>query len=97
MRAWLRRLCGRRRPADRALPGGRRAAGPRHARRPTFVDDCGNPWSRPWTTPTPPHVHARYAPLRGEDIALVRPYVRAAMLTHADEDTLCLRALGRTA
>lgn len=32
-------------------------------------------WARPWTTPTPQHVIERHTPLRGEDIALVRPYV----------------------
>ncbi|WP_445394991.1 hypothetical protein ACSMX9_17270 [Streptomyces sp. LE64] len=65
-----------------------------------FADGCGDPWSRPWTTPVPAHVRARHAPLRGEDIALVRPYVRLAATTVAttsDDDTLRLRALGRTA
>lgn len=36
-----------------------------------------SPWRTPWTTPTPAHVRERYAPLRGEDVALVRPYVIA--------------------
>ncbi|MGA5219347.1 hypothetical protein ACPCAE_25225 [Streptomyces cinereoruber] len=36
-----------------------------------------DPWSKPWPTPTPEHVRARYAPLRGEDVALTRPYCRA--------------------
>lgn len=36
-----------------------------------------SPWSRPWPTPTPEHVRALYAPLRGEDVALTRPYVPA--------------------
>ncbi|AVH95889.1 MULTISPECIES: hypothetical protein [Streptomyces] len=35
-----------------------------------------DPWSKPWPTPTPEHVRARYAPLRGEDVALTRPYCR---------------------
>ncbi|MGW3558186.1 hypothetical protein ACWDNT_12590 [Streptomyces sp. NPDC000963] len=35
-----------------------------------------DPWSRPWPTPAPEHVRARYAPLRGEDVALIRPYCR---------------------
>ncbi|MEV3872440.1 hypothetical protein [Streptomyces sp. NPDC049906] len=107
LRAWLRRLRESwRADGARPSPRGRHAAGPRHAAatatpatatataRPTFVDDRGNPWARPWTTPTPTHVHARHAPLRGEDIALVRPYVRLAV---AEDDTLRLRALGRTA
>ncbi|MGW9448299.1 hypothetical protein [Streptomyces sp. NPDC055632] len=36
-----------------------------------------DPWSKPWPTPAPEHVRARYAPLRGEDVALIRPYCRA--------------------
>lgn len=36
-----------------------------------------SPWSRPWPTPTPEHVRALYMPLRGEDVALTRPYVLA--------------------
>ncbi|MGW8884767.1 hypothetical protein [Streptomyces sp. NPDC055749] len=35
-----------------------------------------NPWNKPWPTPTPEHVRALYAPLRGEDVALTRPYCR---------------------
>ncbi|GAB3951769.1 hypothetical protein [Streptomyces sparsus] len=31
----------------------------------------------PWLTPTPAHVRALRAPLRGEDVVLVRPYVLA--------------------
>lgn len=36
-----------------------------------------SPWGAAWTTPTPAHVRQRYAPLRGEEVALVRPYVIA--------------------
>lgn len=36
-----------------------------------------DPWSRPWSTPTPEHVEARHTPQRGEDVGLVRPYVLA--------------------
>lgn len=36
-----------------------------------------SPWGAAWTTPTPAHVRERHAPLRGEDVALVRPYVVA--------------------
>ncbi len=36
-----------------------------------------NPWSKPWPTPTPEHIRALYAPMRGEDVALTRPYVLA--------------------
>ncbi|MFF9341574.1 hypothetical protein ACF1CG_17760 [Streptomyces sp. NPDC014773] len=39
---------------------------------PTTVD----PWAKPWPTQTPEHVRALYAPLRGEDVALTRPYCR---------------------
>ncbi|WP_282697905.1 hypothetical protein [Streptomyces sp. CC208A] len=35
-----------------------------------------DPWLKPWSTPTPAHVRALYSPLRGEDVALVRPYCR---------------------
>ncbi|MFB7499146.1 hypothetical protein ACFC09_31420 [Streptomyces sp. NPDC056161] len=31
-----------------------------------------------WSTPIPDHVRARHAPLRGEEVRLVRPYVLAA-------------------
>lgn len=48
-----------------------------------------SPWSSPWPTPTPAHVIQRHTPLRGEDIALARPYVPA------DEDTLNLRLVQR--
>ncbi len=34
-----------------------------------------NPWSKPWPTPTPEHIRALYVPMRGEDVALTRPYV----------------------
>ncbi|MDK1472252.1 hypothetical protein QNO07_02220 [Streptomyces sp. 549] len=34
--------------------------------------------SAQWLTPTPEHVRALRAPLRGEDVVLVRPYVLAA-------------------
>ncbi|WP_329020432.1 hypothetical protein [Streptomyces sp. NBC_00690] len=44
------------------------------------------PWWSAWATPTPPHVVARLAPLRGEDCALVRPYALV-------ETTLQLRTL----
>ncbi|MFD4371202.1 hypothetical protein [Streptomyces sp. NPDC058486] len=35
-----------------------------------------DPWAKPWPTPTPEHVRALYTPLRGEDVALTRPYCR---------------------
>lgn len=47
-----------------------------------------DPWAEPWPTPTPDHVRALYTPLRGEDVALARPYVLA-------ETTVQLRALTR--
>lgn len=52
----------------------------RHAARPepTHPDPVPtplSPWDRPWTTPTPSHIIERHTPLRGEDLALVRPYV----------------------
>ncbi|MFF6787943.1 hypothetical protein ACFY9C_02600 [Streptomyces filamentosus] len=40
--------------------------------KPAAVD----PWAKPWPTPTPEHVRALYIPLRGEDVALTRPYCR---------------------
>lgn len=49
-----------------------------------------SPWSSPWSTPTPAHVIERHTPLRGEDIALVRPYVPTG-----DYDTLNLRLVQR--
>ncbi|MEV8308497.1 hypothetical protein AB0P36_14330 [Streptomyces flavidovirens] len=36
-----------------------------------------DPWSKPWPTPIPEHIRALYTPLRGEDVALTRPYVLA--------------------
>ncbi|MFE6031600.1 hypothetical protein [Streptomyces niveus] len=36
-----------------------------------------SPWGKPWSTPTPEHIKTLYTPLRGEDIALARPYVTA--------------------
>ncbi|MEW2034929.1 hypothetical protein AB0901_31060 [Streptomyces roseifaciens] len=45
-----------------------------------------DPWSQPWTTPTPAHIIERHTPLRGEDVALARPYVLA-------EETLELRTV----
>ncbi|MFB7028775.1 MULTISPECIES: hypothetical protein [unclassified Streptomyces] len=48
-----------------------------------------DPWSKPWPTPTPDHVRARYAPLRGEDVALTRPYCRAG--DAVDLDLICER------
>ncbi|MGV9688490.1 hypothetical protein ACWDUX_05175 [Streptomyces sp. NPDC003444] len=59
-------------------------AGPVHAE-PVRAD----PWSRPWPTPTPEHVRARCAPLRGEDVALTRPYCRAGGAV--DLDLICER------
>ncbi|MFE0701158.1 hypothetical protein [Streptomyces sp. NPDC058872] len=35
------------------------------------------PHMKPWTTPTPDHVHARNTMLCGEDTPLIRPYVLA--------------------
>ncbi|MGW0559610.1 hypothetical protein ACWDZ4_02980 [Streptomyces sp. NPDC003016] len=44
---------------------------------PTVEPAPVSPWSRPWPTPTPEHIRSLYAPLRGEDVALTRPYVLA--------------------
>lgn len=41
------------------------------------VPQPSSTWGAAWTTPTPAHVRERHAPLRGEDVALVRPYVIA--------------------
>lgn len=53
---------------------GRHAAGLEASRRQAEPVPL-SPWAVPWTTPTPPHIVERYTPLRGEDLALVRPYV----------------------
>ncbi|MFL4905003.1 hypothetical protein ACJ6WF_17880 [Streptomyces sp. MMS24-I2-30] len=37
-----------------------------------------SPRAYAWSTPIPDHVRARHAPLRGEEVRLVRPYVLAA-------------------
>ncbi|MFB7027614.1 MULTISPECIES: hypothetical protein [unclassified Streptomyces] len=48
-------------------------AEPVRAEEPVRVD----PWSKPWPTPpAPAHVRDLYAPLRGEDVSLTRPYCR---------------------
>ncbi|MEU3074363.1 hypothetical protein [Streptomyces laurentii] len=50
-------------------------------RAPEALPTLTGPRMTPWSTPTPEHVHARRTPLRGEDTALIRPYVFAdAML-----------------
>ncbi|MFC7975061.1 hypothetical protein ACFUT3_07460 [Streptomyces cinereoruber] len=49
-----------------------RTEAPARSEEPVRVD----PWSKPWPTPTPAHVRDRYAPLRGEDVSLTRPYCR---------------------
>ncbi|MFE0701589.1 hypothetical protein [Streptomyces sp. NPDC058872] len=43
-------------------------------RAPETLPTLTGPHMRPWPTPTPEHVRARRAPLRGEDTALIRPY-----------------------
>ncbi|BAU83093.1 hypothetical protein SLA_2160 [Streptomyces laurentii] len=47
-------------------------------RAPEALPTLTGPRMTPWSTPTPAHVHARRVPLRGEDTALIRPYVLAA-------------------
>ncbi|MGW4722323.1 hypothetical protein [Streptomyces sp. NPDC004291] len=42
------------------------------------------PWSRPWPTPAPAHVRDLYAPLRGEDVSLTRPYCRVGSTWELD-------------
>lgn len=64
-----------------APPPGRHSARHRGPARPAV-----SPWNRPWTTPTPEHVIERLVPLRGEEVALARPYVLA-------EETLQLRVV----
>lgn len=53
----------------------------RHSAAPVYTPEPESapvdPWSRPWPTPIPEHIHTLYAPLRGEDVALARPYVLA--------------------
>jgi hypothetical protein len=64
-----------------ALPAhGRRRAAPPPSLPPVII------WAQPWHSPTPAHVLERTAPLRGEDVSLVRPYAPL-------DDTLILRAV----
>lgn len=48
---------------------------PRHARPRPGLTPSPSLWAEPWPTPMPAHVAQRYVPLRGEDLALVRPYL----------------------
>lgn len=48
-----------------------------------------SPWLEPWPTPTPAHIRELYEPLRGEDVALTRPYVLAE--NTANLRTVCER------
>lgn len=56
---------------------GRHAAAPVPAPEPAPESARVSPWDRPWPTPTPEHIKTLHTPLRGDDVALTRPYVTA--------------------
>ncbi|MFG3036832.1 hypothetical protein ACGFYZ_08010 [Streptomyces sp. NPDC048330] len=55
-------------------------------RTPETLPTLTGPRMKPWPTPPPAHVRARNTTLRGEDTALIRPYVLA-------DDTMRLGAI----
>ncbi|MFE6225741.1 hypothetical protein [Streptomyces sp. NPDC057854] len=67
---------------DRRRPGRHSAA----YCAPETLPTLAVPRAAPWPTLTPEHVATRHTPLRGEDTALIRPYVRV-------DDTLELRVI----
>ncbi|MFZ4301655.1 hypothetical protein ACOZE3_27545 [Streptomyces cinereoruber] len=75
--SWVLALLVPRRPGRHTAAFLARRTGPVHAGSVRTEPVRTDPWSKPWPTPTPEHVRARYAPLRGEDVALTRPYCRA--------------------
>lgn len=59
---------------------------------PTAPPNPPPPHAWTWTSPTPAHVRQRRAPLRGDDAALVRPYVLASASELAAFHCACQRA-----